>query len=76
YVILLTLGVTSPKAMVRRLGNNWKKLHQLVYIAGILAVVHLLWILRTDVWEAVVYGSMLAMLLGFRFIRYLYRHRS
>lgn len=76
YVILLALGVTSPKAMVRRLGNNWKKLHQLVYIAGILAVVHLLWILRTDVWEAVVYGSMLAMLLGFRFIRYLYRHRS
>ena len=76
YVILLALGVTSPKAMVRRLGNNWKKLHQLVYIAGILAVVHLLWILRTDVWEAVVYGSVLAMLLGFRFIRYLYRHRS
>ena len=76
YVILLALGVTSPKAMVRRLGNNWKKLHQLVYVAGILAVVHLLWILRTDVWEAVVYGSVLAMLLGFRFIRYLYRHRS
>ena len=45
-------------------------------IAGVLAVVHLLWILRTDVWEAVVYGSVLAMLLGFRFIRYLYLHRS
>ena len=76
YVILLALGVTSPKAMVRRLGKNWKRLHQLVYVAGILAVVHLLWILRTDVWEAVVYGSVLAILLGFRFIRYLYRHRS
>ena len=72
YVILLALGITSPKAMVRRLGKNWKKLHQLVYVAGILAVVHLLWILRTDVWEAVVYGSVLAMLLSFRFIRYLY----
>lgn len=76
YVILLALGVTSPKVMVRRLGRNWKKLHQLIYIAGVLAVVHLLWILRTDVWEAVVYGSVLAMLLGFRFIRYLYLHRS
>ena len=76
YVILLALGVTSPKAMVRRLGKNWKRLHQLVYVAGILAVVHLLWILRTDVWEAVVYGSVLAMLLGVRFIRYLYLYRS
>ena len=76
YVILLALGVTSPKAMVRRLGKNWKKLHQLVYVAGILAVLHLLWVLRTDVWEAVVYGSVLAILLGFRFIRYLYAHRS
>ena len=75
YVILLALGITSPKAMVRRLGKNWKKLHQLVYVAGILAVVHLLWILRTDVWEAVVYGSVLAMLLSFRVIRYLYLHR-
>ena len=65
YMILLALGVTSPKAMVRRLGKNWKKLHRLVYIAGILAVVHLLWILRTDVWEAVVYGAVLAVLLGF-----------
>ncbi len=72
YVILLALGVTSPKAMVRKLGKNWKRLHQLVYIAGILAVVHLLWILRTDVWEAVLYGGILMVLLGFRLGRYLY----
>ena len=76
YMVLLALGVTSPKAMVRRLGKNWKKLHRLVYVAGILAVVHLLWILRTDVWEAVVYGAVLAVLLGFRLIRSFYLRRS
>ena len=76
YMILLALGVTSPKAMVRRLGKNWKKLHRLVYVAGILAVVHLLWILRTDVWEAVVYGAVLAVLLGFRLFRSYYLRRS
>ena len=76
YMILLALGVTSPKSMVRRLGKNWKKLHRLIYVAGILAVVHLLWILRTDVWEAAVYGAVLAVLLGFRLIRFLYLRRS
>jgi len=66
YVILFTLGVTSPKFMVRKLGRYWKRLHRLVYVAGVLAIVHLLWILRLDIGEAVIYGVVLAILLGFR----------
>ncbi len=68
-LILIALGVTSPKAMVRRMGKNWKRLHRLVYLAAILAIVHLTWILRTDVGEAVLYGSILALLLGYRLWR-------
>ena len=66
FLILLTLGITSPHAMVRKLGKNWKRLHQLVYLAAILAVIHLLWILRTNISEAVVYGTIVAVLLGYR----------
>lgn len=66
YLILVALGVTSPKVMVRKLGRNWKRLHRLIYLASILAVIHLLWILRTDVGEAVLYGSLVALLLGYR----------
>lgn len=73
FLILIALGVTSPKAMVRKLGKNWKRLHQLVYLAAILAIIHLLWILRTNVSEAVVYGAMLAVLLGFRVFQSLKR---
>ena len=69
YVILFLLGVTSTNSMVRRLGKNWKRLHKFVYAASILAIVHLLWILRTDVTEAVIYGILLAILLGYRIIR-------
>ena len=69
YVILFLLGVTSTNSMVRRLGKNWKRLHKFVYAASILAIVHLLWILRTDVTEAVIYGVLLAILLGYRIIR-------
>lgn len=71
YVILLVLAATSPKAMVRKLGRNWKRLHRSVYLAGILAIIHLLWILRLDIGEAVLYGGILAVLLGYRlYLRY------
>lgn len=68
-LILIALGITSPRAMVRRMGKNWKRLHRLIYVAAILAIVHLTWILRTDVGEAVLYGSILALLLAYRFYR-------
>ncbi len=71
FMIMVALGITSPKTMVRKLGKNWKRLHRLVYIAAILGVIHLLWILRTDVTEAVLYGSIVFVLLGYRFLRYL-----
>lgn len=71
YLILLALGITSPKSMVRKLGKNWKRLHRLVYIAAILAIVHLTWIVRSDFGEALLYGTLVAILLGYRLYRYL-----
>ncbi|NKB34303.1 MAG: sulfoxide reductase heme-binding subunit YedZ [Pseudomonadales bacterium] len=76
WVILVALGVTSPKVMVRKLGKNWKRLHRLVYIASILGVIHLLWILRADIGEAVLYGSIVFVLLGYRLARYLNNKRT
>ena len=66
YLILLTLGLTSPRVMVRKLGKNWNRLHKLVYVAAVLGVVHLLWILRLDIGPAVFYGALVALLLGYR----------
>jgi methionine sulfoxide reductase heme-binding subunit len=76
YLILVALGATPPKAMFRKLVKNWKRLHRLVYLAGILAIIHLLWILRTDILPAVVYGSVLTLLLGYRLQRYLRSRRA
>ena len=69
YIILFSLGVTSTDSMVRRLGRNWKRLHKLIYLASVLAIIHLLWILRTDITEAVIYGTLLIILLGYRVLR-------
>ncbi len=69
WLILAALAATSPRAAARRLGRNWKRLHRLVYLAAGLAMVHLVWILRSDFGEAALYGGLLAALLGYRLAR-------
>jgi sulfoxide reductase heme-binding subunit YedZ len=69
FLILLVLAATSFKAAMRRLGRRWKALHRLVYVAAVLAVLHLTWILRTDLADAFYYGMILALLLGYRLFR-------
>jgi sulfoxide reductase heme-binding subunit YedZ len=68
FLILIVLGATSPRAMVRKLGKNWRRLHRLVYVAGVLAIIHLVWIVRTDLSEALLYGAILAGLLVWRLV--------
>lgn len=65
-LILAAMGATSTNGMRRRMGRRWKQLHQLVYVAAILALLHLIWILRTDLFDAVFYGTLLVLLLGYR----------
>lgn len=69
FLILVALGVTSTKGMVRRLGKRWKRLHRLVYLAAGLALLHLLWILQQDLTDVVIYGSIAALLMGYRLYR-------
>ena len=65
-LILVALGITSTQTMMRRLGKNWVKLHRLVYLALILAWIHVLWQVRSSYFEATVYGAVVAVLLGIR----------
>lgn len=65
-LILVALGITSTQKMMRRLGKNWVKLHRLVYLALILAWIHVLWQVRSSYFEAAVYGAIVAVLLGIR----------
>jgi sulfoxide reductase heme-binding subunit YedZ len=68
FLILLTLAVTTPTAMVRRLGKRWQALHRLIYLAGVLAVLHFYWLVKKDTREPLLYGAVLAVLLGARLI--------
>lgn len=47
FVALLVMASTSTRGWRRRLKDNWRRLHRLIYVASFLAIVHLLW-LRKD----------------------------
>ena len=66
FVLLIPLAATSTKAMMRRLGRWWSRLHQWVYVAATLGVLHYLWLVKADVREPVLYALLLALLLGAR----------
>ncbi len=63
FLLLLPLALTSTKGWQKRLGKNWKRLHQLVYVAGILAVIHYLWLVKSDIRKPLVYAGLVAVFL-------------
>lgn len=62
-VLLVPLALTSTRAMMRRLGRNWQRLHRLVYPAAVLAVLHFVWLAKAGRLEPLVYATALAALL-------------
>lgn len=65
-VLLVPLALTSTKGMMRRLGRNWKRLHKLVYLIGILGVVHYIWLIKADLLEPLIYATVLLLLFALR----------
>ncbi|MGD0633509.1 MAG: protein-methionine-sulfoxide reductase heme-binding subunit MsrQ [Beijerinckiaceae bacterium] len=64
FLGLLTLGVTSSDAMVRRLGAPlWNKLHRIVYVIAVLAVVHFFMQSKLDETEAFIMAGLFGLLL-------------
>jgi sulfoxide reductase heme-binding subunit YedZ len=62
-LILLPMALTSTRGWQRRLGKNWKRLHRLVYLAAVLAVVHYIWLVKADIRKPLVYAALVAALL-------------
>ena len=74
FLLLIPLAVTSTNAMQRRLGGKrWQQLHRLVYIIAIGGVIHYLWLVKKDITQPVLYGLVLAALLG---VRWAWRRRA
>ena len=63
FLLLLPLALTSSRGWMKRLGKNWKRLHKLVYLAGVLAVVHYVWLVKSDIREPLAFGLAVGLLL-------------
>jgi methionine sulfoxide reductase heme-binding subunit len=67
FVLLIPLALTSTTAMIKRLGGKWwQRLHRLVYAIAIGGVVHYLWLVKADIQQPLLYGSILGALLVYR----------
>ena len=72
FVILSLMAATSTAGMRRRLGRNWQRLHNGIYLAAVLGVWHYWWQVKKDISEPLVYAALLALLLGYR----VWHHRT
>jgi len=62
-ILLIVLGITSTKAMMRKLGKNWIRLHKSIYLIAILAWLHVFMQVRSSYFETVLFGVILLALL-------------
>ena len=68
FLILLTLAITSPQAMVRKLGKRWQTVHRLIYVAAGGAVLHFTWAQKKDISLPLAYAAVLALILASRLV--------
>jgi len=67
WLSMLPLAATSTRAAMRALGRQWGRLHRLVYVAGIAASLHFIWLVKVGKVparvEPLVYVTLVAILL-------------
>lgn len=66
---LSALAATSTDGMIRRLGGRrWQRLHRLVYVIALLAVIHYWMQSKLEVWEPTIMAGIYAWLMGYRLL--------
>lgn len=68
FFLMTPLAITSTNAMVKRFGGkNWQKLHRLTYVIAVGGVIHYWMIVKSDIFYPLLFGLVLAILLGYRY---------
>lgn len=63
FLLLIPLAITSTKDAQRRMGKRWKKLHKLVYLIAVLAVIHYIWLVKNAYAQPLLFAGIIAFLL-------------
>ena len=71
FVMMIPLALTSLNRIAQWMGGKkWRLLHRLVYFTALGGVIHYLWLVKADTRRPVMYGGVLAVLLGYRLWEY------
>jgi sulfoxide reductase heme-binding subunit YedZ len=74
---MIPLAITSTNGWIRRMGGkNWNRLHRLIYITALAAVLHYFWKVKLDATFPIYYGIGVSILLGWRIWRNFARKRA
>ncbi len=65
-ILLIPLAITSFSPWPKRLGKNWKRLHNLVYLIDLLAALHYIFIVKQGVIEPYLWLILIIFLLALR----------
>ena len=79
FVLLSALALTSFNRAIKTLGSKrWQLLHKLVYVVAGLAILHFFWMRagKNNFAEVYVYGSVLGLLLCWRWVQFTKRKVS
>lgn len=66
FIILFVLSITSTIGWQKRLRKGWVFIHRFVYLSGVLVITHYILIAKSDIWEPLIYGLVLLLLLVLR----------
>ena len=67
FVLLIPLAATSKNSIIKKLGARlWQRIHYLIYLIAILAVIHYWWLVKKDITQPIIYACVFAVLLGLR----------
>ncbi|ANI30302.1 sulfite oxidase subunit YedZ [Yersinia entomophaga] len=70
WLLLFALAVTSTQWAQRKMGPNWQKLHNFVYLIAILAPIHYLWSVKTLSPLPIIYAIAAIILLALRYKKF------
>lgn len=66
FLVLLPLALTSTRWSMKKLGKKWTTLHQGVYLAGALAVLHYILLVKNAYTQPIIFALILVVVLVVR----------
>jgi sulfoxide reductase heme-binding subunit YedZ len=76
FLAMLPLAITSTAGWVRRLTfKRWKRLHRLIYLTAIAAVIHYWWLVKSDIRLPLMYAAIVTVLLAYRVIAWMRKRK-